>query len=315
MPRLFLPTWPKQPHTADHQPLHALLLAAAPPCLNMQAALDRLDGEADLYVKLMGPFLHESNHMMVGLKAPWPSCRWPMPTASPSASGHCRNMGASRWPSWRPSWPTRSALKRIAHGARPASWLPVEELEQALLAVHNACTGCVPPGNPSRWGGAVNAAELERARLRAELERFVAMLRNADPRPWAFTSTCVRTMPSRCNPCQRAGRLHQQAGLCPCRRSVRCLAGPVTRRPICPTMMSPNLASYSVAGSDAVAMLYRPPTPGCCWCMTRWPPSSRSTTRWAMTTSCSWPVAGEQVAAHVPATHPRSGVAESGLAG
>ncbi len=73
--------------------------------------------------------------------------------------------------------------ERIAHGARPASWLPVEELEQALLAVHNALHGLLrATRQPQSVGGGAttNAAELERARLRAELERFVAMLRNAD---------------------------------------------------------------------------------------------------------------------------------------
>ena len=174
----------KQPHTADDQPLHALLLAAAPPCLNMQAALDRLDGEADLYVKLMGPFLHESNHMMVGLKASLAQLQ--MADAHRFAvglKGIAENMGASQVAELAAELADQVNPERAAHGARPASWLPVEELEQALLAVHNALHGLLrATRQPQSVGGGAttNAAELERARLRAELERFVAMLRNAD---------------------------------------------------------------------------------------------------------------------------------------
>ena len=174
----------KQPHTADHQPLHALLLAAAPPCLNMQAALDRLDGEADLYVKLMGPFLHESNHMMVGLKASLAQLQ--MADAHRFAvglKGIAENMGASQVAELAAELADQVNPERAAHGARPASWLPVDELEQALLAVHNALHGLLrATRQPQSVGGGAttNAAELERARLRAELERFVAMLRNAD---------------------------------------------------------------------------------------------------------------------------------------
>ena len=71
-----------------------------------------------------------------------------------------------------PRCPRRTSCQLAAGGRAGAG----------ALAVHNALHGLLrATRQPAGGGGATtNAAELERARLRAELERFVAMLRNAD---------------------------------------------------------------------------------------------------------------------------------------
>lgn len=164
------------------QPIRALLMAVAPPCLNMKAALDRLDGEADLYVKLIGPFLHESSHMMVGLKASLGQQQLADARRyATSLKGISDNMGASQLAALAGQVAERVNPARATASAGADCAPLVDALEKMLITVHDGLHGLLRALQQPRLPvGGIHAASEEHARLRAELERFVAMLRNAD---------------------------------------------------------------------------------------------------------------------------------------
>ena len=76
MPAGFAHVWP----TAPRQTINPMRCCWPPHrlCLNMQAALDRLDGEADLYDQADGAVPARSPTTCDGRpqSLPWPSCRW-----------------------------------------------------------------------------------------------------------------------------------------------------------------------------------------------------------------------------------------------
>jgi PAS domain S-box-containing protein len=165
----------------DGRPAWVPAAGTTPAGLDVNAALERLEGDTDLYLKLIAPFLQESTHMLVGLK---------VSLAKQESSeayrfvhnlqGMAGTMGALELAVQSSDLAHR--IKAFADSVTPAD-VPEDDilrLERTLATVHNGLHALVLQADNPSLARTPDPAANEASRLRSELARFGDLLRHAD---------------------------------------------------------------------------------------------------------------------------------------